>query len=153
MDDLIRPEKESPRQDPDKKGDTDGNKNAESTSVHDCEDEEGVTSGPLQFVVHGLTGEQLQDMSADALKGAAMAHLKSRIPFVPSQDNTEQRERNSELRRSRLLSLQLVDQRCQNPCMKILLCTLESFHGCSLTDLVGWACHLVHLITYGNNPK
>ncbi len=71
------------------KGDTDGNKNAESTSVHDCEDEEGVTSGPLQFVVHGLTGEQLQDMSADALKGAAMAHLKSRNPFVPSQDNTE----------------------------------------------------------------
>ena len=63
---------------------SDGNKKAESTAVHDCEEEEGVTSGPLPFVVHGLTGEELPDMSVDALKLAAAAHLKTYVKYNPA---------------------------------------------------------------------
>ena len=33
------------------------NKNPESTSVHDME-EDGTTEGPCPFIVHGLTGEE-----------------------------------------------------------------------------------------------
>jgi hypothetical protein len=34
------------------------NKNPESTSVHDMEEEGGTTGGPCLFIVHGLTGEE-----------------------------------------------------------------------------------------------
>lgn len=52
------------------KADSDGNKNPESTAVHDCEEEEGITSGPLPFVAHGLTGLDLLSMSPEAFKAA-----------------------------------------------------------------------------------
>jgi len=34
------------------------NKNPESTSVNDMDEEEGTSEGPCSFVVHGLTGEE-----------------------------------------------------------------------------------------------
>jgi len=35
------------------------NKDPESTSIHDMEEEDGTTEGPCPFIVHGITGEEL----------------------------------------------------------------------------------------------
>lgn len=51
--------------------------------MHDCEEEEGVSQGPLPFVVHGLTGEELPEMSTAAFKTAAMAYLKTKVVYAP----------------------------------------------------------------------
>src|ERR1700730_17402180 len=34
------------------------NKNPESTSLHDMDEEDGTEEGPCPFVVHGITGEE-----------------------------------------------------------------------------------------------
>jgi hypothetical protein len=51
------------------------NKNPESTSVHDMEDEDGTEDGPCPFVVHGLTGEEFSNMTMKTIKAIALQHL------------------------------------------------------------------------------
>ena len=53
------------------------NKDAESTSVHDTEAEAGTSVGPCPFAVHGLMGNQLQNMDLNALKQSALRHLEN----------------------------------------------------------------------------
>ena len=53
------------------------NKNPESTSVHDIEEEDGTTEGPCPFVVHGLTGEELTTKTMKTIKAIALRHLTS----------------------------------------------------------------------------
>ena len=54
----------------------DTNKVAEGTSVFDQE-EEGTVEGDCAFMVHGLTGENLNSMTPTALKAMALRHLNS----------------------------------------------------------------------------
>ncbi|KAJ7476501.1 hypothetical protein FB451DRAFT_1033290, partial [Mycena latifolia] len=44
-------------------------------SVHDDGEEEGTYSGPCTFAVHGLSGEQYNNIKIDALKAKALDHL------------------------------------------------------------------------------
>jgi hypothetical protein len=53
------------------------NKNPESTSVHDMEEEDGTTEGPCPFIVHGLTGEQFSTKTMKTIKTIALQHLTS----------------------------------------------------------------------------
>ena len=48
------------------------NKFPAATSKFDAEPEEGIESSEVPFVVHGLTGKQLDNKSAMALKGIAL---------------------------------------------------------------------------------
>jgi hypothetical protein len=52
------------------------NKNPESTSVHDME-EDGTTEGPCPFIVHGLTGEEISTKTMKTIKTIALLHLTS----------------------------------------------------------------------------
>src|SRR6202050_4399066 len=53
------------------------NKNPESTSVHDMEEEDGTTEGPCPFTVHGLTGEEFSTKTIKTIKAVALRHLTS----------------------------------------------------------------------------
>jgi hypothetical protein len=53
------------------------NKNPESTSVHDMEEEDGTTEGPCPFIVHGLTGEEFSTKTMKTIKAIALQHLTS----------------------------------------------------------------------------
>jgi hypothetical protein len=53
------------------------NKNSESTSVHDMEEENGTTEGPCPFIVHGLTGEEFSTKTIKIIKAIALRHLTS----------------------------------------------------------------------------
>jgi hypothetical protein len=53
------------------------NKVAEGTSVFDQEQEEGTVEDDCAFMVHGLTGENLNSMTPTALKAVALRHLNS----------------------------------------------------------------------------
>ena len=53
------------------------NKAPEGTSVFDQEEEDGTVQGDCAFTVHGLTGEELQTMSPNAIKAAALKHLNN----------------------------------------------------------------------------
>jgi hypothetical protein len=53
------------------------NKVPEGTSVFDNECEDGTEKGDCPFIVHGLTGEQLDTKSINSLKGIALRHLNS----------------------------------------------------------------------------
>jgi hypothetical protein len=53
------------------------NKNLESTSVHDMEEEDGTTEGPCPFTVHGLTGEEFSTKTMKTIKAIAPQHLTS----------------------------------------------------------------------------
>ena len=53
------------------------NKNPESTSVHDMEEEDGTTEGPCPFIVHGLTGEEFSTKTMKTIKAIALKHLTS----------------------------------------------------------------------------
>jgi hypothetical protein len=57
------------------------NKTPEGTSVHDME-EEGTADGQCAFTVHGLTGEDLNIMSINAVKVKALQHLNSQGKFL-----------------------------------------------------------------------
>ena len=48
------------------------NKNSESTSVHDMEEEDGTTKGPCPFIVHGLTGEEFSTKTIKTIKAIAL---------------------------------------------------------------------------------
>jgi hypothetical protein len=52
-----------------------GERDPESTAVHDNENEDGASSGDCPFVVHGLTGEELETKSIKALIAIAMDHM------------------------------------------------------------------------------
>jgi hypothetical protein len=60
-----------------KADDGDSNKIPSATSVHDNELEEGTTSGPCSFTVHGLVGVEFSKLSITALKAKALQHLES----------------------------------------------------------------------------
>ena len=51
-----------------------GNKVEEGTSVFDNTLEDGVEQGDCPFIVHGLTGEQYNTKTINALKGIALSH-------------------------------------------------------------------------------
>ncbi|KAF8195353.1 hypothetical protein K438DRAFT_1968663 [Mycena galopus ATCC 62051] len=51
------------------------NKVPEQLSVHDAGEEDGTSSGPCTFAVHGLSGEHYNNMKTDALKAKALTHL------------------------------------------------------------------------------
>jgi len=53
------------------------NKDPESTSIHDVEDEDGTTEGPCPFIVHGITGEELSTKTMKTIKAIALRHLTS----------------------------------------------------------------------------
>jgi hypothetical protein len=53
------------------------NKNPESTSVHDLEEEDGTTEGPCPFTVHGLTGEEFSTKTMKTIKAIPLQHLIS----------------------------------------------------------------------------
>ena len=53
------------------------NKNPESTSVNDMDEEEGTSEGPCSFVVHGLTGEEFSTKPMKTIKTLALQHLTS----------------------------------------------------------------------------
>ncbi|KAF5372605.1 hypothetical protein D9758_005228 [Tetrapyrgos nigripes] len=56
---------------------SEGNRIPEATSIHDNELEIGTELGSVPFVVHGITGEQLQNTSVELQKAKALAYLKS----------------------------------------------------------------------------
>ena len=56
---------------------SDTNKYPENTSVFDDEKEDGTQDGECPFVVHGLTGENLDTMTSSKLKGLAMSYLNN----------------------------------------------------------------------------
>ena len=58
------------------------NKTPEGTSVHDMDEEDGTEEGECAFTVHGLTGEQLNVMTANAVKAKALQHLNSSAKFL-----------------------------------------------------------------------
>jgi hypothetical protein len=58
------------------------NKIPEGTSVHDMEEEDGTTCGQCAFTVHGLTGEEFNIMSTNAVKVKSLHHLNSQGKFL-----------------------------------------------------------------------
>ncbi|KAF9492987.1 hypothetical protein BDN71DRAFT_1352710, partial [Pleurotus eryngii] len=44
-------------------------------AVNDMEEEDGTETGPCPFIMHGLTGSQMQDMSSNALKTLALQYF------------------------------------------------------------------------------
>ena len=53
------------------------NKYPENTSVFDDELEDGTQDGDCPFIVHGLTGENLDTMTGKKLKGIALSYLNN----------------------------------------------------------------------------
>ena len=56
---------------------TDGLKSADSMAVFDSDGEEGTATGMCEFIVHGLSADQLVDMSYDAKVATALKHFNS----------------------------------------------------------------------------
>ena len=48
------------------------NKNPESPSVHDMEEEDGTTEGPCPFTVYGLTDEEFSTKTMKTIKAIAL---------------------------------------------------------------------------------
>ncbi|KAF5353060.1 hypothetical protein D9758_008815 [Tetrapyrgos nigripes] len=61
---------------------SEGNRVPEGTSVHDNEPEIGTEDGEVPFVVHGITGERLQNETVESQKAKALAHLNSQGKFL-----------------------------------------------------------------------
>jgi hypothetical protein len=57
---------------------SESNKVEEGTSVFDKAIDDGVSEGDCPFLVHGLTGDQMQTKSVEALKGIALRHWNNR---------------------------------------------------------------------------
>jgi hypothetical protein len=68
-----------------------GEKDPESTAVHDKEHEDGASSGDCPFVVHGLTGEELETKSIKALIAIAMDHMaqNQKILAIGHEENPQ----------------------------------------------------------------
>jgi hypothetical protein len=75
------------------------NKEPEATSAFDNEDEDGVEDGPCPFIVNGITGEQLESMSVEAMKARAAKHLKDegRVLSISHDDKIQSIYHNSQL--------------------------------------------------------
>ena len=58
------------------------NKTPEGTSSHDMEQEDGTEDGDCAFTVHGLTGQQLDVMTTNAVKAKALHHLNAQGKFL-----------------------------------------------------------------------
>jgi hypothetical protein len=56
------------------------NKDFESTSIHDMEEEDGMTEGPCPFIVHGITGEELLTKTIKTIKAIALAIEHAETP-------------------------------------------------------------------------
>ena len=56
----------------------DSNKVPEGTSLNDSEVDDGVATGECPFIVHGLTGVQLETKTLDAQKALALKHWSSK---------------------------------------------------------------------------
>jgi hypothetical protein len=65
------------------------NKTPEGTSSHDMEEEDGTEDGQCAFTVHGLTGEELNVMSTNAVKVKALQHLNSQGKFLAIGHSSE----------------------------------------------------------------
>jgi len=52
------------------------NKEPEATSAFDNDDEDGVEDGPCPFVVNGVTGDQLESLTLEAMIARAAKHLR-----------------------------------------------------------------------------
>jgi hypothetical protein len=65
------------------------NKAPEGTSVHDMDEEDGTEDGQCAFTVHGLTGEDLNIMSTNAVKVKALQHLNSQGKFLAIGHSSE----------------------------------------------------------------
>ena len=61
---------------------SDSNKDPESTSIHDMEEEDGTTEGPCPFVVHGITGVELSTKTMKTIKAIALRHLTSEAKIL-----------------------------------------------------------------------
>lgn len=57
-------------------------KNAEGVSVNDDLDDYDLESGECVFTVHGITGDALQSMTMEQLKGQAAIHLDNGCKFM-----------------------------------------------------------------------
>ena len=53
------------------------NKNPESTSVYDTEEEDGTTEGSRPFIVYGFAGEKFSTKTMKTIKAVAFQHLTS----------------------------------------------------------------------------
>ena len=53
------------------------NKNPESTSVRDMEEEDGTTEGFCPFIVHSLTSQEFSTKTIKTIKAIAFRHLTS----------------------------------------------------------------------------
>ncbi|KAI5821638.1 hypothetical protein K523DRAFT_257969, partial [Schizophyllum commune Tattone D] len=53
----------------------DGNIAPEGRSAYDVEPDQGISTGELPFVVHGLTGQDLEEKGENELKGLALKHF------------------------------------------------------------------------------
>jgi hypothetical protein len=75
------------------------NKTPEGTSVHDMHIEDGTEEGECLFTVHGLTGEQLNIMSTNAIKIKALQHFHSqgKLLAVGHSQNPESIWHNAQL--------------------------------------------------------
>ncbi|KAF5344629.1 hypothetical protein D9757_013899 [Collybiopsis confluens] len=60
----------------------DTNRTAEGVSVHDDLKEDGVEDGQCVFTVHGIVGEDLNQLSTDRLKAIAVKHLDDGGKFM-----------------------------------------------------------------------
>ena len=58
------------------------NKAPEGTSVFDTEVEDGTEDGDCSFMVHGLTGENMDTMTTSAIKAQALRHLNNQGKFL-----------------------------------------------------------------------
>ncbi|KAJ3872530.1 hypothetical protein F5051DRAFT_463411 [Lentinula edodes] len=54
----------------------DSNKTPEGTSLFDMEEEDGTDSGDCPFIVHGITGEDVNNLTIDQLKAKAWQHFE-----------------------------------------------------------------------------
>lgn len=75
------------------------NKDKESVSIHDNEDEEGTEEGDCPFVVHGITGDQFSTMSMETIKAKALQHLMTngKIMFIGHSAEPESIYKNPQL--------------------------------------------------------
>ena len=75
------------------------NKVSEGTSVFDQDEEDGTEEGDCAFTVHGLTGEALQTMTPNAVKGMALRHLANngKMLMVGHSDKFESMWNNPQL--------------------------------------------------------
>ncbi|KAF8879254.1 hypothetical protein BD779DRAFT_1676478 [Infundibulicybe gibba] len=67
------------------------NKVAEGTSVFDNDYEDGAEQGDCPFIVHGITGDQLETKTVESLKGIALRHWNSggRVLAIGRESNLE----------------------------------------------------------------